>query len=310
MKVYVLDRYFPTGVELLQQHTEVVLWDDPERDRWTEDADGIMIRLFQVTSEHLARAKRLRVVAKQGVGVENIDLDAAKQHGITVFNTPGVNAEAVAELALSLALGVARRLGEFDRHIRGGEVLDRSDHLGTSFWQKSIGIVGMGHIGTRVARKWRGAFDARIVAYDPYAPMDAWADLPHSRAQSLEELLPDVDVLSLHLPLTTETRHLIAGRELARMRPSSILINVSRGGIVDEVALHRAITQGRLFGAGLDAFEQEPPTADNPLVTLPTVLSTPHAGGGTVENQSNSSLTVARQLLAVLDGQEPDNRVV
>ncbi len=276
---------------------------------WHEDADGVMVRMTPIGADNLARAKKLRVIAKQGVGIDNIDLVAARARGITVCRTPGVNKEAVAELALALALSVTRRVTEFDRNIRSGAVVERSNFLGMESWQKTVGIVGMGNIGTLVARKWRAAFNAKIVAYDPYVPADIWPDIAHRRANSLAELLPQADILTLHLPLTDESRGMIGAAALALMKPGAVVINTSRGGIVDERALYDAIVAGRLFGAGLDVFEREPPMADNPLMRLPTVVATPHAGGGTYETQARSSLLVAEQLFEALAGREPLGRV-
>ena len=309
MKVYVLDSFFPTGVEFAAQRAELVLWDDPRVKNWHEDADAVMVRMTPIRADDLARAKKLRVIAKQGVGVDTIDLAAARARGITVCRTPGVNKEAVAELALALALCVTRRVAEFDRNIRSGGVVERSDFLGLESWQKTVGIVGMGNIGTLVARKWHAAFNARIVAYDPYVPADVWPDIPHRRASSLAELLPQVDILTLHLPLTDESRGMIDAAALSFMKPSAVVMNTSRGGIVDERALYDAIVAGRLFGAGLDVFEREPPTADHPLMRLPTVVATPHAGGGTYETQARSSLLVAQQLFEALAGRELLDRV-
>ena len=309
MKVYVLDSFFPTGVEFAAQRAEIIRWDDPRVSNWHEDADGVMVRMTPIRADNLARAKKLRVIAKQGVGIDNIDLVAARARGITVCRTPGVNKEAVAELALALALSVTRRVTEFDRNIRSGAVVERSNFLGMESWQKTVGIVGMGNIGTLVARKWHAAFDAKIVAYDPYVPADIWPDIPHRRANSLAELLPQADILTLHLPLTDESRGMIGAAALALMKPSAVVINTSRGGIVDERALYDAIVAGQIFGAGLDVFEREPPTADNPLMRLPTVVATPHAGGGTYETQARSSLLVAEQLFEALAGREPLGRV-
>ena len=309
MKIYVLDSFFPTGIEFAAERAEIVRWDDPRVKNWHEDADGLMVRMTRIQADDLARAKKLRVIAKQGVGVDTIDLAAARARGITVCRTPGVNREAVAELALTLALSVTRRVAEFDRLIRSGERVERSKFLGLESWQKTVGVVGMGNIGTLVARKWHAAFDARIIAYDPYVAADIWGDIPHRRAGSLAELLPQVDVLTLHLPLTAESNGMIGAEALALMKPTAVVVNTSRGGIVDEGALYQAICSGRLFGAGLDVFLREPPTADHPLMQLPTVVATPHAGGGTYETQARSSLLVAQQLFEALAGREPLGRV-
>lgn len=310
-KVYVLDVFHPAGIDFLQQHAQVVTYDDPRRANWHEDADGIMVRMRPITADDFSRAKKLKVLAKQGVGVNTIDLKAAKSHGVTVCNNPGVNSEAVAELALTMGLVLGRRVAEMDRAIRCGAKVERNDYLGLQTWEKTIGVVGMGNIGTLIARKYHGAFNAKILAYDPYVPAKRWSDLPHERIGSLEALLPRADILTLHVPLTEQTRHMISTAELALMKPTAIVVNPSRGGIVDEAALYRALKAGKLFGAGLDVWEEvEPPAADHPLMSLPNVIGTPHAAGGTRETQEKSSLLVGEQMWHVLNGGEPANRVV
>jgi D-3-phosphoglycerate dehydrogenase len=309
MKIYVLDAFHLSGVELAEKQAEVIRWDDPRAKNWHEDADGLMVRGRKVAAEDMARAKKLRVISKQGVGLDNIDLEAAKAHGITVCRTPGVNSEAVAEMALSLGLSVVRRVTEFDRMTRTDGKVQRADFLGYESWQKTVGIVGMGNIGTLVARKWRGAFDAKIIGYDPYVPANRWSELPHKRSASLEEMLPQVDILSLHLPLTPESRDMINAARLALMKPTAIVVNTSRGGIVNEAALYQAISSGKLFGAGFDVFEVEPPTSDHPLMSLPTFVGTPHAAAGTIETQARSSVLAASQLLEALAGGQPLGQV-
>jgi D-3-phosphoglycerate dehydrogenase / 2-oxoglutarate reductase len=309
MKIYVLDAFHLSGVELAEKQAEVIRWDDPRAKNWHEDADGLMVRGKKVAAEDMARAKKLRVISKQGVGLDNIDLEAAKAHGIAVCRTPGVNSEAVAEMALSLGLSVVRRVTEFDRMTRAAGKVQRANFLGYESWQKTVGIVGMGNIGTLVARKWRGAFDAKIIGYDPYVPANRWSELPHKRAASLEEMLPQVDILSLHLPLTPESRNMIDAARLALMKPSAIVVNTSRGGIVNEAALYQAISSGKLFGAGFDVFEVEPPTSNHPLMSLPTFVGTPHAAAGTIETQARSSMLAASQLLEALAGGQPLGQV-
>lgn len=310
MRIYILDEFHPAGVELVARHADVVRWDDPQVGNWLEKADGVMVRTTPIRAEDLARTKRLKVVCKQGVGIDNIDVEAARAHGVAVCRTPGVNSEAVAELALALALAVGRRVAEFDRRIRAGETVRRADYLGLEAAGKTVGVVGMGNIGKVVARKWYRAFDAHIIGYDPFLPGDSWPEIPHERAGSLREVLPRADILTLHLPLTAQTRHMIGGTEFGLMKRNAILVNVSRGGIVDESALLEALKARRLFGAGLDVFEAEPPTSNHPLMAMPTVVATPHAGGGTRETQERSSLLVAQQVLDVLAGKEPLARVV
>ena len=309
MKIYVLDPFHLAGVEYAARYFEVVRWDDPRVKGWREDADGVMVRGTKIRAEDLARAKKLKIIGKQGVGYDSIDIEAAKKHGIPVCRTPGVNSEAVAEMAMTLALSVARRAAEMDRLIRAGAKAERSKLLGVEMWQKTVGVVGMGNIGTRSARKWRGAFDAKIIGYDPY--VEPWKDFPHKKVSGLDELLKEADLVTLHVPLTEETRHLISKRELALMKKDAILVNTSRGGVVDEAALYEALKAGRLFGAGLDVWETEPPPKEHPLLELPNVVATPHAAGGTHDTQVRSSMQVAQQVVDALQGKPllPENRV-
>jgi D-3-phosphoglycerate dehydrogenase len=309
-KVYILDPFHPAGVEMVRPHAELVMWDDPARVNWPDDADALMVRMTPITAADLKRAKKLKLVCKQGVGYDTIDIAAAKELGIPVSRTPGVNSEAVAELALTLALAVGRRVGEFDRLLRAGSPTQRASLLGIELTGKKVGIVGMGNIGTLVARKWAGGFGAQLFAHDPYVPASQWSDIPHTRVATLDELLAQVDVLSLHAPLTDETRNLISAPQLAKMKKDAILINCARGGMVNEMDLYQAITGGKIFGAGLDVFETEPPPADHPLLSLPTVLATPHAAAGTRETQERSATRVAEQVIEVLQGKPARNRVV
>ena len=305
MKIFILDAFHPAGVEFAALHAEVVRWDNPRVKDWTDEADGVMVRMTRIGAADLARAKKLKIICKQGVGVDTIDLEAAKARGIPVCRTPGVNSEAVAEMALTLALSAARRVTEMDRMIRAGAKIERPKILGIEMWQKTVGVVGLGAIGSRVAQKWVGAFDARICFLDPQV-----SEAKYRKFSILEEMLPEIDLLTLHLPLTPETRGLIGESQIALMKPTAILVNTSRGGIVDEAALYDALKAGRLFGAGLDVWEVEPPARDNTLLQLPNVVATPHASGGTRETQERSSLQVAQQVIDVLNGKPPQNRVV
>jgi D-3-phosphoglycerate dehydrogenase / 2-oxoglutarate reductase len=309
MKIYVLDAFHPAGVDYAARHFEVIRWEDPRVKGWHEDADGVMVRGTRIRAEDLARAKKLKIICKQGVGYDSIDIEAAKKHGIPVCRTPGVNSEAVAEMAMTLALSIARRAAEMDRMIRAGEKVERANVLGVEMWRKTVGVVGMGNIGTLSARKWRGAFDAKIIGYDPY--VEPWKDFSHKKVSRLEELLKEADLVTLHVPLTTETKYLIDKAELASMKKGAILVNTSRGGVVDEAALHDALKSGHLFGAGLDVWEAEPPLKGHPLLELPNVIATPHAAGGTLDTQIRSSMQVAQQIVEVLQGKPPlpENRV-
>lgn len=304
MKIYILDAYHPAGVEYAAKHFEVVRWDDARVKNWQEDADGVMVRMTPIRAADLARAKKVKVICKQGVGFDSIDIEAARSRGIPVLRTPGANSEAVAEMAMALALSATRRVAELDRMLRAGVKFERPNILGVEMWRKTVGVIGMGAIGSRVAHKWQAAFEAKAVYYDPYASNPGF-----ERIEKLEDLLACSDLVSIHVPLTDETRKLIGAPQLARMKKTAVLVNTSRGGIIDESALYEALKARRIFAAGLDVWEVEPPPKDAPLLSLPNVVGTPHAAGGTFETQERSSLQVAMQVVEVLQGKPPQNRV-
>ena len=266
----------------------------------------------RISPADFTQAKKLKVIVKQGVGVDNIDLSSAKEHGVIVCNTPALNSESVAELTLALALCVARRVSEIDRRVRQGEIVVRSQALGQSLYQKTVGIIGMGNIGKMVAQKWIGAMNGQVIGYDPFAPAGIWADMPHRRVETLEDLLNVSDVISLHVPLTDSTRGMIGKPQFERMKGNAILLNCARGGIVDEAALMDALVTKKIYGAALDAMDIEPPTLEayERLLQNENLVMTPHIGASTKENQSRSGIAVVETLLAVLEGKEVSNRVV
>lgn len=313
--VYILDPYHEDAISLLQRTTgiQTILPNDARRNEWRTNAIALLLRSeTHVTAQDIASATQLKLIVKQGVGVNNIDLSAAKARGVMVCNTPALNSEAVAELTLSLALCVARRVSEIDRRVRRGEKVVRSKMLGMSLYQKTLGVVGMGNIGRVVAKKWIGAMEGKVVAYDPFAPEDAWSGITHDRVKELDTLLAESDVVSLHVPLTDETKGMIGKREMGLMRADSILVNAARGGIIDEEALLAALKERKIYGAALDAMDVEPPTLDayREMLENENVILTPHVGASTRENQSRSGIAVVETLLAVLDGKEVPNRVV
>ena len=307
MKIFVLDPFHRAGLDYAAEHAEVIRWDDPRLKNWREEADGVMVRMTRVTADDFARMKKVRIIGKQGVGYDTVDIVAAKKHGVPVVRTPGVNSDAVAEMQMGLALAVARRIPESDRLIRAGVPVQRPDLLGVEFGGRTLGIVGLGNIGTRVARMWKTAFGMNVLFYDPYV-----SSTQYEKVQDLAAMLPRVDLLSIHCPLNDETRHMVGKKELALMKPRAILVNAARGGIVDEAALYEVLKAGGLFGAGIDVWEEtEPPRKDHPLLSLPNVVSTPHTAGNTHETQERSSMQVATQVVEVLKGgaPRPENRV-
>jgi D-3-phosphoglycerate dehydrogenase len=310
--VYVMDPYHDAALTTLKEYSSIdlVLPSDPRKKDFLDKATAVLVRSeTTIDAKSLQRANPgLKYIIKQGVGVDNIDILAARERGINVFNTPGLNGEAVAELTIALALCVARRICEFDRHIRNGDRIVRSQMLGRSLFGKTLGVVGMGNIGLEVAKKWRAATGGSVVAYDPYSKEDAWSDeLPTGfrRVDELEAVLEVSEVLTLHVPLTKGTANLLSARELRMMPKGAILLNCARGGIVDEAALLESLESDHLYGAGLDAMQYEPPTMSvygNTLLSHPRVVMTPHVGASTAENQERSGLAAVNILIALLDG--------
>ena len=250
-------------------------------------------------------APKLKVIAKMGVGLDMIDIDAASRHGAIVFNTPGVNNQAVADHTFAMLLAVARKIIYCDQSLRE----KRWEHariMGVELWQKTMGILGLGAIGRAVALRAKG-FDMKIVAHDPYWP-DQFAAENRIERMALETLLKNSDVVSLHMPLTPESKGMINAGTLRLMKPTAILINAARGEIVDEADLYHALKDGVIAGAGLDVFENEPPTA-SPLLELDNVVLTPHTAAFTKEAMNNMNVGVVEQIIDYLDGQRPAHLV-
>ncbi len=271
-------------------------------------ADGLLCLLTErIDAEFLAAAPRLRAVANYAVGYNNVDLAAAEARGVIVTNTPDVLTETSADLAFALMLAAARRVVEGDRLVRSGRWNGwKPDQLlGHDVHGATLGIVGLGRIGAAVARRARG-FGMRSLYWGRRRQKRAPAG---ARYAPLARLLASADFVSIHVPLAPATRHLIGARELARMKRTAILVNTSRGPVVDEAALTTALRRGRIAAAGLDVFEREPavPAA---LRRLPNVVLTPHVGSATTATRTAMAVLAARNLVAALAGREPPNRVV
>lgn len=262
------------------------------------DVDGVIVRSgTRITRESLVRADRLKVIGRAGVGVDNIDVEAATERGVAVLNAPMGNTISAAELAFALLLAVVRRVPAADRSMKAG-AWDRKSFNGIELYGKTLGLVGAGRIGSEVGRRAR-AFGMQVIAFDPYLS-DEQARARQIERVGLEELLRRSDVVSLHVPLTDSTAGMIGERELAMMKPGAFLVNAARGGVVDEAALHGALVEGKLAGAALDVFEQEPLPADHPLRKLDNVVLTPHLGAATEEAQQNVALEIAEAIRAAL----------
>jgi len=263
------------------------------------DADVLVVGLQRITEKVLDAAKRLKVIGRCGVGLDNIDLKAAGARGIPVVYTPGANAQTVADLTLGLMLALARKIPQADRMTRGGQW---KRIMGNDVWGKTLGICGLGQIGFNVAKRAKG-FDMNIIAYDLFenVPLAKESGIQY---KSKAEILGESDFITLHLPLTPETRGFISDDDLRAMKKTAILVNTSRGGIVDEKALYVALKEGKIAGAALDVFEHEPP-GKTPLVELDNFIGCPHIGGITTEAIGRIGMTVAQDIVSVLKGQTP-----
>ncbi|KAL9949378.1 hypothetical protein D7B24_006870 [Verticillium nonalfalfae] len=294
--MYLLEVFPEDSIHYCQTLFNTILPSDPEVENWRQNADAILVRERIISAEDIQAAQKLRAIGKQGTGIDIIDKPACDARGIPICNTPGVNAQSVAELVLALTTAVARQLRSISVGQADGREVRKEHCSGLLLSGKAIGILGMGAIGTQVAKIFQGAFAAKVWAYDPFAPDSAWGDIEHRRVQNFEEMLPYVDVLTLHVPLNAETKGLIGRKQLKAMKPTAILINVARGGIVDEEALIETLESGHLFGAGLDCHDEEPPTLQryHALWMSDRVISTPHIGATTRE-------TVVRTSTAALD---------
>ena len=256
----------------------------------------------KVTAAVLEAATKLRVVGRAGVGVDNVDVDAATRRGVIVMNTPGGNTISTAEHAFSLLVSVARSIPQADASMKAGK-WDRKKFEGVELYNKTLGILGMGRIGTELARRAM-AFGMRVVAYDPYLSVSRARSLQVELVEDLDALMPQVDFISMHMPLTDETRHMLDARRLGLCKKGVRIVNCARGGLVDETALGEALHSGQVAGAALDVYEVEPPPADFPLRSAPNIVFTPHLGASTAEAQENVGIEIAQAIgAALLDGE-------
>jgi D-3-phosphoglycerate dehydrogenase len=302
-RILVADPIAREGVDLLAQGAQVDV-----RTGLSEAAlaatiggyEALIVRSeTKVTEAVFAAGDRLQVVGRAGVGVDNIDLAAATRHGVVVVNAPTGNTTSAAEHALALMLSLARHIPEADASLKGG-AWQRSRFIGVELRGKTLGVIGLGQVGSEVARRAR-AFEMRLLACDPFVPEDRARALG-VELRSLEELLAESDFISVHTTLTSDTRGLIGAGELRRVRPGVRLINTARGGVIDEEALGAALREGRVAGAALDVFTTEPATG-NPVLRAPNLITTPHLGASTAEAQERVAIDVAEQILAVLRGE-------
>jgi D-3-phosphoglycerate dehydrogenase len=304
----IVDPIHPEGVAILRAAGEVVELFAPGADaeRAWALADGLVIRTSPLPAARIAACTRLKVIGKHGVGVDNIDIAAATRAGIVVFNTPGANALAVAECAVALMLAVVKRMRACHDLVASGRFAERGPLRVGDLSGKTLGLVGGGRIAGEVARICRHGFGMTILVYDPHAGEAQAAAMGAEQIHALDAMLARADIVSIHTPLTAETRGLLGRGRLAHMKQGAVLINTARGGIVDEGALAEALAAGRLGGAGLDVFESEPPEAGNPLLALPNVVLSPHVAGITEDSARRMAVGAAQGVVDALAGRRPE----
>jgi D-3-phosphoglycerate dehydrogenase / 2-oxoglutarate reductase len=294
MKIIVADPISERGVELLRQPGwEVIRTTKETLGAEIVTAEGLVVRsATRVTADLLETAPKLLVVGRAGVGVDNVDLEAATRRGVLVMNTPGGNAPSVAEHTVALLLALARRIPMLDAAMHAGR-WEKSKGIGTELRGKTLGLIGMGRVGSEVAKRTR-ALEMKVLAYDPYLTESAAREAGVALVP-LDELFAQSDYISLHTAFVPETERIINAQSLAKMKKGAQLVNTARGELVDEAALADALRSGQLGGAALDVFKIEPPK-DSPLLAMPNVVATPHVGGSTVEAQEEVGTLIAQQV--------------
>ena len=310
-KVFVADKLASEGIAALETYPELEIDFSPglsadEAIAHARDADAIIVRSgTKIRGELLAAATKLKVVGRAGIGVDNIDLDAATERGIVVLNTPDANATTTAELAIAHMFSLSRNLTGADQSVRNGK-WERSNFLGTELSGKTVGIVGFGTIGRLVAERC-GALNMRVIGYDPFVTEETFGEYGVEKTD-IDPLIATSDYVSLHCPVTDDTRGILNRDRLHDMKPGARLINCARGGLIDEKALLEVVESGHLAGAALDVFENEPP-GDSPLFAQPNIQFTPHLGASTHEAQTAVGVEIAHQISAFLVRGEVTNAV-
>lgn len=305
-KVLIADAISADGLEPLRNdgNFEIIEQSGLKGDdlaRAIEPANAVIVRSgTRITRDSLKYAKNLQVIGRAGVGVDNIDVEAATENGVAVLNAPSGNTISAAELTMALLLALVRRVPAAHASMQRGE-WDRKSFNGFELYGKTLGLVGAGRIGSEVAKRAR-AFGMRIVVYDPYLTPER-AEAQEMELATLEDVLRRADVLTLHVPLTEATANLIDTPQLAMMKKTAVIVNAARGGVINEQALHKALTDKVIAGAAIDVFEEEPLPGDHPLRGAPNVVLTPHVGASTTEAQQNVAIEIAQAVrAALLDG--------
>jgi D-3-phosphoglycerate dehydrogenase len=299
----------PCGVEILKSGAEVVMAPDGEEDTLisflsTGDFSAIVVRVEKITQRVIENSRGLEVIGQPGVGVDNIDVQAATEKEIMVVNAPTANYVSTAEHAVMMMLALARKLPESDKAVRKNDFKFRERFFPIEMNGKDLLVVGLGRIGSEVAKKCRMAFNMNIMAYDPNLYKFEMAAQGVNKVD-LEDGLKSADFVSLHIPAVPGTRHLIGKKEISLMKPTAFLVNASRGTVINQDDIVIALRENRIAGVGLDVFDPEPPQHNDPLLELPNVILSPHFAGDTFEAKQNCATSVSKEVIAVLEGRKP-----
>ena len=301
----------PVGVDLIKEHCELFMAPDGGEETLIRlinehNIEGVGTRVEQITEKIFSSCPSLKVVAQHGVGLDNIDVSAATSHGVKVLNVPDANYVSVAEHAIMFILALSRDLNTADRAVRAGNWKFRETNIPNEIAGKTLLIVALGRIGRDVAKKAQG-LDMNVIAYDAYVSKEQMSEAGVEKVESLEDGLARADFVSIHAPLTDETRGMISTKQFQQMKNGACLINLGRGPLVDGKALTEALKNGEIAAAALDVFEQEPPDVTQELFRLPNFICTPHFGGDTIEAKRRCSKKLAESMIEALDGGTPYN---
>ncbi|MDA0285478.1 MAG: hydroxyacid dehydrogenase, partial [Planctomycetota bacterium] len=305
LRILITDNLSDAGLAILQESPELeIVMGSPENVReQLQEVDGVIIRSgTKLTAEVLAGQPRLKVIVRAGVGVDNVDLDAATREGIIVMNTPAGNTTSTAEHAFALMASLSRNIPQAAATMKAGG-WDRSKYTGSQLAGKTLAVIGLGRIGLTLARRAL-AFEMKVIGYDPFLSEERAREFGIELYREVDDVIDKCDYLSVHTPLTEETRGLINAERMQRMRPGARIINCARGGIVDEADLIAAVRAGTIAGAALDVYPQEPPAKDDPIRGVDNIITTPHLGASTAEAQESVAVEAAEIISAFLVNNE------
>jgi D-3-phosphoglycerate dehydrogenase len=311
-RVLITSPIHPLGNNLLKEKHEVVIAPDNSKETLIElvaDADALIVRLEIIDRDIIAAGKKLKIIAKHGVGLDNIDVKYAAERGILLLTTGDANSLSVAEHTVAAILAVFKRVAYLDRAVREGNWFAKNDNGSMDFFGKTLGLIGLGKIGSAVARMTRLGFNMKVIGYDPYVDKTRAAAEGIELKDDIEEVFRTADIISLHLPCTDETRGLVSRELLSLLKQTAVFVNFSRGEIVDEEALYELLKERRIFGAALDVFKEEPLPAASPFCKLDNVILSPHAATFTEDCRAKMSRYLAEDIIAYFAGQEPKNVV-